>query len=267
MGSGIKRAAKAVGRAMKSKKFWMVVGISAAVFLTAGAAVGGMANLPGILGTIGGKLPSVVQSVSAAIGKAGSAMGLPVLGKGAAASAAAANAPIAVMGKTAAEAAAITGGLGPAGLGAGTTAATAATATTGLGAGLKGIFTNPYVAATIIGKGIEGAGAGILAQQHQSAAERRAENLGKFYSKVGPIERENWSGLWTNGVHKPDGSQARSPSGQKSATPGTQSSGVTSTNAASITSPSSKLSSLATSAEEILEDDRRKRHGIDGQSA
>ena len=249
---------------MKSKKFWMVVGIASAVFLTAGAAVGGLANLPGILGTIGGKLPSVVQSVSAAIGKAGSAMGLPVLGKGAAASAAAANAPIAVMGKTAAEAAAITSGLGPATVGVGTTAATA---TTGLGAGLKGIFTNPYVAATIIGKGIEGAGAGIMAQQHQSAAERRADNLGKYYSKVGPVDRENWSGLWTNGVHKPDGSQARSPSGQKSATPGTRPDGVTSTNAASITSPSSKLSSLATSAEEILEDDRRKRHGIDGQSA
>ena len=261
---------------MKSKKFWIIVGIAAAIFITAGVASGvgplGLAKMVGsklvsVLGQIVGKLASVIKTVGHTIKTAGAKIGQgvsKVFGAGSGTQAGTSGLQQAAMNAGgAAHQVGTTGGTAlSVGSALGGPAVSTAQAATGLGGALKGIFTNPYVAATIIGKGVEGAGRGIMTHAAQSSAERRSKNIGdsldRYSGEVGPIDREDWSSLWTGGA-KPQGDgiqQNTYPSVNQPVAPGTMASPAS---APSTRAPSASL--LRTSSDEILTEERAQRNG------
>ena len=248
------------------------MGIAAAIFITAGVASGvgplGLAKMAGsklvsVLGQVGGKLANVIKTVGHTIKTAGTKIGQgvsKVFGGASAATPSAApgavEAGVGLGGTIPGQAAAQVGTT------LATTGATEATKALGLGGALKGIFTNPYVAATIIGQGIQGAGQGIMTHAAQSSAERRSKNIGdslaQYSGAVGPIGREDWSSLWTGGAKPQEGGTQRDtyPSVNQPVAPGTMASPAS---APATRAPSASL--LRTASDEILTEERGQRNG------
>ena len=220
-----------------------------------------MSNIGAVAGQIGGKLASIVKTVGGAIKTVGTKIG-GVFGTGGGGAAGGATSGLqgaALNAGGAAHAAGAGGGF----LGAGGTFAAQTAGAGGLGAGLKSIFMNPYVAATVIGKGIEGAGAGLQAHAQQKSYEKSAENIGRFYQDLGPTPSVDWSSFWSAGTPKSSGDgKGESPSTIRQEFP-------------SVVAPSSRLSSFAAartqapstfsqSADEILAEERNSRSGTPG---
>ena len=252
VGSGIKKGFQAIGRALKNKKFWIVVGVAAAIFVTGAIAAGGVSNflgaiksIPGTLGNamkaVGSKIKGGFKAIGSKLGIGGG--GVPEINFKAIQSTALSDIPgLAPIAKEATQA--------------------------GLGATLKGMFSNPLVQATVVGQGIQGLGQGMMAHGARSGAARQEENLKEFAAGEEPIKMIDWSNFW----QEPSEVSNEAPATQTAPTaapaaPATQAPPSTmvphSTTRRTTAPPAPKVKSslLGVTADEILQSHRRPSHG------
>ena len=255
VGSGIKKGFQAIGRALKSKKFWIIVGIAAAIFITGAIASGGVTQFLAVLKTIPGTLGNAMKAVGVKVkgglqaigGKlgvgGGGGGGVPEINFGAIKSAALSDIP----------------GLTP--------IAKEATQT-GLGATLKGLFSNPLVQATVVGQGIQGLGQGLMAHGARSGAKRQEENLKEYASNQEPVKMIDWSNFWrepTEASNVAPAIETASPAAPAApatqAPPSTMVPHSTARRTVAPPAPRPKASLLGVTADEILQGQRRTANG------
>ena len=256
VGSGIKKGFQAIGRALKSKKFWIIVGIAAAIFITGAIASGGVTQFLAVLKTIPGTLGNAMKAVGVKVKGGLQAIGgkLGVGGSGAGG--------VSEINLRAIQSNALSNihGLNP--------IAKEATQT-GIGATLKGLFSNPLVQATVVGQGIQGLGQGLMAHGARSGAKRQEENLKEYASNQEPVKMIDWSNFWrepTEASNVAPAKETASPAAPAApatqAPPSTMVPHSTARRTVAPPAPRPKASLLGVTADEILQGQRRTANGI-----